>query len=663
MNIMVAVDFVCACFMLIPLIGLICERSKRKSTFALIETFIVNILCLVAEAVSYMVYGKKLSRAFYYLIFSVVYSFGTLSLLMFMKYWYYYITEKTFLNKFYVKIPGVFVILTFVYVFVLGCTGRIVKVENSLPVIAGRLPACVSFIQLFMLVYLPIIAGIKYRSIGLKNVLVLGTFGIFPFIANLLAVVKNTKDLTYAAASVSLMIIYVLVQNYRSIERDEEKKKQISKKNKQLRLIQGERKEQYEAIESIAEIFYSLHLIDLRKDSVKEINAQNQVKEISKEKIGAADMMFKIMSNVTSGETRQAVLHFTDLKTLADRIGNRKVMTGEFQGNNIGWFVAMFIVMERDEKGKAVKVIFSTRVIDEEKREKETLIQKTQTDEMTGLYNRRAYEENIYEDNDIPKEKDFVYISMDVNGLKIINDSIGHVAGDELIIGSCECMKKAFGEYGRIYRIGGDEFVAILYATEEKLKELLKDFDSIIENWKGKLIDSVSVSYGYVLKSEFENASVRELAATAEKRMYEAKSAYYRRKGVDRRGQQDAHKALCELYTKILKINITEDSYQIVNMQEEEKDGAMGFNSKISKWLYDYGISGQVHKEDLEQYLARTDMSFMQEYFKSNKTSLSIFYRRKYNQGYKQVMMEIIPANDYAHDNQSLFLYVKSIDK
>ncbi len=53
--------------------------------------------------------------------------------------------------------------------------------------------------------------------------------------------------------------------------------------------------------------------------------------------------------------------------------------------------------------------------------------------------------------------------------------------------------------------------------------------------------------------------------------MYAAKSAYYRKKGVDRRGQQDAHRALCESYTGILKINSTDDSYRIVNMLDDEK--------------------------------------------------------------------------------------------
>jgi len=148
------------------------------------------------------------------------------------------------------------------------------------------------------------------------------------------------------------------------------------------------------------------------------------------------------------------------------------------------------------------------------------LIQITKTDELTGVLNRRAYEEDIYEHDDIQNDK-FVYVSIDVNGLKVVNDSKGHMAGDELILGACQCMKESLGKVGNIYRIGGDEFVAILFCDVEKTKELLSDFDTALSNWSGELIDSISVSYGWVSKNEKPDASVRQLGAVAEERMYE----------------------------------------------------------------------------------------------------------------------------------------------
>jgi len=288
------------------------------------------------------------------------------------------------------------------------------------------------------------------------------------------------------------------------------------------------------------------------------------------------------------------------------------------------------------------------------------LIQITKTDELTGVLNRRAYEEDIYVQDDIPDDK-FVYVSIDVNGLKVVNDSKGHMAGDELITGACQCMKESLGKVGKIYRIGGDEFVAIMFCDEEKAKETLSDFDTALTNWSGELIDSISVSYGWISKKEKPDASVRQLGAVAEERMYEAKSAHYRNQGVDRRGQHDAHKALCNLYTKILNVNLTDDSYQIVNIDESERNQEE-FATSISEWLSSFGKSGRVHPEDLEEYLRKTDINYLKDYFLNNDKTLQIFYRRKYDDGFNRVMMEIVRADDFDEDNLCLFIYVKKIN-
>jgi len=405
-----------------------------------------------------------------------------------------------------------------------------------------------------------------------------------------------------------------------------------------------------------------MHVIDLVKNEVYPVNARNEVKEIVNHKSGADQMMEQVMSTVTTDEYLERALEFTNLGTLMDRMQGKQIISDEFIGKNIGWFLASFIIMEKDGAGRPTKVIYATRIIDDEKKQKEKLIHKSHTDEMTGLYNRRAYEENIYEHNDIPEEDKFIYVSIDANGLKMVNDNFGHTAGDELLIGVAQCMKKSLGSFGNLYRIGGDEFVAILFCDNDEIQSVLAEFDQLINNWSGKLIDTISVSYGWVNKCEKPDASTRQLGAIAEKRMYEAKSTYYRGQGVDRRGQQDAHKALCELYTKILRINLTEDTYQIVNMDVNEQTREKGFVDSISGWLSSFAKTGQVHPDDIEEYLRQTDLLYLKQYFSSHKTSLQVFYRRKYEEGFKKVMMEIIPANDYTNDNQSLFLYVKNID-
>ncbi len=97
------------------------------------------------------------------------------------------------------------------------------------------------------------------------------------------------------------------------------------------------------------------------------------------------------------------------------------------------------------------------------------LLHMSVTDVMTGCYNRRAYEDRIRELSSQDIDDDLVYISADLNGLKQINDTLGHAAGDELISGATNCLQKGFGRYGSLYRIGCDEFVALIRVKEESL--------------------------------------------------------------------------------------------------------------------------------------------------------------------------------------------------
>lgn len=294
--------------------------------------------------------------------------------------------------------------------------------------------------------------------------------------------------------------------------------------------------------------------------------------------------------------------------------------------------------------------------------DKETLLmQSLKADKLTGLHNRRAYEDDILTCQNIPSQMNFVYASIDVNGLKVVNDTCGHAAGDELLAGVAFCLKRTFGNYGKVYRTGGDEFASIFFADQTELDFLLKDLKEMENEWHGSLVNSLSLAVGCASKREFPNSSIAELAGIADKRMYEEKAHYYENRGVDRKGQNEAHKVLCSLYTKILRINLTDDSYSIVDMRFDEQDPEFGFSAGISEWLTRFGKSGGVHPDDLENYLAKTNLDYMRNYFKRKKTPLYVLYRRRYGQEYRKVIMEIVPTKDYRDENQSLFLYVKDL--
>lgn len=159
-------------------------------------------------------------------------------------------------------------------------------------------------------------------------------------------------------------------------------------------------------------------------------------------------------------------------------------------------------------------------------------------DSMTGLLNRYAYSEALKEhDRKGALPHDFTAFSIDINGLKVTNDTLGHAAGDELICGAAECIYTVFNPYGFCYRTGGDEFIVLGLVNRGKAKELIRRLSEVTAKWDGSLTHHLSLSAGYALASEHDKVSAEKLVIFADKEMYEDKSRYYRKSENDRRAK------------------------------------------------------------------------------------------------------------------------------
>ena len=255
------------------------------------------------------------------------------------------------------------------------------------------------------------------------------------------------------------------------------------------------------------------------------------------------------------------------------------------------------------------------------------------TDKMTGCLNRKAYDEDISE---IRMDSQFIYVSMDVNGLKIINDRQGHAAGDELICVAASCMKTRFDRYGKVYRMGGD-----------------------IKHWRCNRIKELSISYGYVSSSECQWDSMKEISDVADIRMYEEKAMYYKKNGVDRQGQPASYLALYRLYTQILRINLEKDRYKILNWEETKNKKKQDSIGALSEWFHNFEDIRLIHSDDLVKYLKKTRIEYLKKQFANKKKFVTITYRRKEGDGYKRITLEIIPEDENSQNTYEGFLYVK----
>ena len=156
-------------------------------------------------------------------------------------------------------------------------------------------------------------------------------------------------------------------------------------------------------------------------------------------------------------------------------------------------------------------------------------------DSMTGLMNRRSYMRGLEALGETELSDDLTYISIDLNGLKEINDSRGHYAGDILIKGAGECISQCFADIGSIYRIGGDEFAVILTAQKADVDARLSNLEDAMKKWSGEKELPLEASYGAVRREEAGESGTIDLAKLADQKMYAAKQEFYRATGRDRR--------------------------------------------------------------------------------------------------------------------------------
>ena len=148
-------------------------------------------------------------------------------------------------------------------------------------------------------------------------------------------------------------------------------------------------------------------------------------------------------------------------------------------------------------------------------------------DGLTGVKNKTAYQETIarLEEKTRTGKPEFAMVVFDVNNLKQVNDTMGHDFGDILIIESCKLICKVF-KRSPVYRIGGDEFVAILENGDyEHYNELLERFQEALNDYNkyagpdGK----ISIARGIAVYEEYVDLTAGDVFKRADDAMYQNK--------------------------------------------------------------------------------------------------------------------------------------------
>ncbi len=184
---------------------------------------------------------------------------------------------------------------------------------------------------------------------------------------------------------------------------------------------------------------------------------------------------------------------------------------------------------ERELEGVQELAGFYAIAVDRKRKEDE-LRDMSLTDELTGLNNRRGFftlaDQQLKIANRSKKELFLLYADLD--GLKWINDTLGHEEGDRALIETAASLRDAFRESDIIARIGGDEFVVLAVDIGDMRPEILarrvREAFAARNAEPGRKFE-LSISYGIVSYNPEEPRLVQDLINQADKRMYEGKSA------------------------------------------------------------------------------------------------------------------------------------------
>ena len=158
------------------------------------------------------------------------------------------------------------------------------------------------------------------------------------------------------------------------------------------------------------------------------------------------------------------------------------------------------------------------------KRQEEMLRRCSQYDVLAGTFNRNAFAERAKE---LREMETTAVVMCDIDGLKLINDTLGHHAGDELIRVAARILNECCSHEAGVFRMGGDEFLLLLPQTEASpsVEELVRCIRSAVLAYNQSANSlPLSISLGYAVPED-RQSTIEDLIKLADSRMYQEKKA------------------------------------------------------------------------------------------------------------------------------------------
>ena len=362
------------------------------------------------------------------------------------------------------------------------------------------------------------IMSFHYKDAMLKNLEHRNSFSIaYRLVVN--GVVKNIRHSEIMARDKKHIIVCI-----ENIDAEVEAKKALQEKSITYTQI----------AENLAAQYDLIYYVDLVSSHYKEFSTHKIYGELEIKEEG--DDFFTIASQnadrIIFPEDRARIKNFVNKDSIISQLDNNKRLVADYRMVVDGGkpqYTRMTISWSSDK----THIIMCVENREESvKKEKEHLMELSlanemaRRDELTGIKNKTAYQEkekelrrNIEENG----SEAFGIVIFDLNDLKLTNDTQGHKAGDELIKSACRMICKAFS-HSPVFRIGGDEFVAILTGQD------FDDRTGLVTVLKKQIEDNLNIGEGPVLAvglaeyQPYKDKCIEDVFNRADNRMYDDKT-------------------------------------------------------------------------------------------------------------------------------------------
>lgn len=277
---------------------------------------------------------------------------------------------------------------------------------------------------------------------------------------------------------------------------------------------------------SLAEHYNTIYYVDLRNDDYLEFSSTNLFRVIDEDAVGH-DFFEEAKVNadfLLHPEDKVSFLSYLEKEQLIENYASGAPAPIEYrmiiEGKEVYMRLTGMLTKDRSH------IILCVENIDAEKRALEQANKDARLDSLTGLLNKRAYGEFI-ESIRIHIQSGFAYpfalVMCDINNLKLCNDTFGHIEGDKLIKAAANEIRNAFPG-SPVYRMGGDEFIVILFNKNYENRYLLfMDFRKRVRhnavNVSGPVIATGMAEYDPSI-----DKNIAEIAHRADLLMYENKN-------------------------------------------------------------------------------------------------------------------------------------------